>query len=312
MEVACRVKRIGFIGAGTVGTTLAMALHRAAYPVVAVASRRFASAQALADRVTGCAAFPSPQAVADRADLVFITTPDDAIAEVVAAVTWRPGQGVVHTSGAVSLDVLAGARKRGAWTGSVHPLQTFADPEQGLALLPGSTFALEGDAPILPLLHALVEALGGRPLVLPPAAKTVYHIAAVLVSNYTVTLAKLATDLWATFGIAPDVALEALVPLLQGTSRNLQVLGLPAALTGPIARGDVGTVRRHLEALADRAPALLDVYRSLGRQTVPIAVAKGRLSPEAAAVLEHVLSSPVADGEAGLRPQEDEDTTVRA
>jgi len=243
---------------------------------VAVASRSAASAERLAARLSGCCAVANAQAVADAADLVFITTPDDAIAGVAAQVRWRPGVWVVHVSGAESLDVLEPARRAGAAVGSIHPLQTFADHEQAVAAMPGSTFALEGDGLLLDCLRQMVAVLRGRAVELRPQDKALYHAAAVLVSNYVVTLMDMATTLWQQFGADEDSATQALVPLLQGTVDNLRRLGLPEALTGPIARGDLGTVRRHLEALAAWAPDLLPAYRELGLQTIPVAVALGR------------------------------------
>jgi len=266
---------LGFIGAGTTGEALARCLADAGYPIVAVASRSAASAERLAARLNGCRAVADAQAAADAADLIFITTPDDAIAAVASQVRWRPGAWVVHVSGAESLHVLAPARRAGAAVGSIHPLQTFADREQAVAAMPGSTFALEGDGALLDCLREMVTALRGRAVELRSQDKALYHAAAVLVSNYVVTLVDMATRLWQQFGAEPDSAAQALLPLLQGTVDNLRRLGLPEALTGPIARGDLGTVQRHLEALAAAAPNLLPAYRELALQTIPIAAALG-------------------------------------
>ena len=265
--------RLGFIGAGTTGSAFARCLADAGYPVVAVASRSAASAERLAERLNGCRAVENAQAVADMADLVFITTPDDAIASVAAQVQWRPGVWVVHVSGAESLDVLEPARCAGASVGSIHPLQTFADSEHAVAAMPGSTFALEGEGALLECLREMVAALRGRAVELRLQDKALYHAAAVLVSNYVVTLMDMATRLWQQFGADPDSTAQALLPLLQGTVDNLRRLGLPDALTGPIARGDVGTVQRHLVALEATAPNLLPAYRELGLQTIPVAAA---------------------------------------
>ncbi|HKZ51185.1 MAG TPA: DUF2520 domain-containing protein [Dehalococcoidia bacterium] len=273
---------VGFIGAGVVGKALALALHRAGYPVVAAASRRLSSAQALAGPIDGCQACPEPQAVVDAAELVFIAVPDDAIGAVVEALAWRPGQMVVHTSGASSTDILSPASMIGALVGSFHPLQTFAGVEEALASLPGTTFALEGDPELLAVLQGMAEALRGRWLVLSPGDKALYHAAAVLVSNYTVALVDAACQLWQQLGVEPAQAVGALLPLLKGTVSNIERLGLPQCLTGPIARGDVDTVRRHLSALAERASALLPLYRELGLLTIPLGLAKGSLSREAA------------------------------
>jgi predicted short-subunit dehydrogenase-like oxidoreductase (DUF2520 family) len=142
--------------------------------------------------------------------------------------------------------------------------------------MPGSTFALEGDGALLECLRQMVAALRGRAVELRPQDKALYHAAAVLVSNYVVTLMDMATRLWQQFGADPDLAAQALLPLLQGTVDNLRRLGLPDALTGPIARGDLGTVRRHMVALEATAPDLLPAYREMGLRTIPIAAALGR------------------------------------
>ncbi len=116
-----------------------------------------------------------------------------------------------------------------------------------------------------------------------------YHAAAVIACNYMVTLVKLATDLWQTFDVAPDEATQALLPLLRGTIANIDRVGIPQGLTGPIARGDTGTIRKHLEALEKAAPAVLSTYCDLGRQTVPIALAKGKIDNKQAEELLALL-----------------------
>jgi predicted short-subunit dehydrogenase-like oxidoreductase (DUF2520 family) len=119
--------------------------------------------------------------------------------------------------------------------------------------------------------------------------KVLYHAAAVIACNYLVTLTKLATDLWQTFGISTEEATQALLPLIQGTVDNLRNIGLPGCLTGPVARGDLGTIRKHLDALEARSPDLLSTYRELGRQTVPIAQAKGGVGEERARELKELF-----------------------
>ncbi|MBI2917974.1 MAG: DUF2520 domain-containing protein [Chloroflexi bacterium] len=284
--------RLAFIGAGTVGTALAVRLAEQGYLVVAAASRSPASALALANRVPGCRTYPSLQEAAAAADLVFITTPDAAIGTVAAQLRWQNGQAVVHCSGSDSLDVLDAARRQGADVGAFHPLQSFASVEQALRNLPRSTLALEASTPgLLETLRAMALALEGTPVVLGAGDKVLYHAAAVIACNYLVTLSKLATDLWGEFGVSRDEALRALLPLIQGTVNNLERVGLPNCLTGPIARGDLGTIEKHLSALTIRAPDLLPAYRELGKQTVPIALAKGRLDQERARQLCALLGA---------------------
>ncbi|MBA7619804.1 hypothetical protein ES703_27145 [subsurface metagenome] len=281
--------KLGFIGAGTVGTALAVLLSGKGYPVVAVSSRRQASAEKLAREVRGCRACDSNQDVADVAELVFITTPDDAIGEVASQVNWHRGQSIVHCSGADSTDILEPAKESGAMVGSIHPLQTFAGVKQAIANIPGSTFAVEAEEPLLSTLKDMATALDGHWIELKASDKVAYHAAAVIACNYLVTLVKLSTDLWQTFSIPPEPATRALLPLIQGTLNNIGTIGIPQCLTGPIARGDTGTIKKHLNALQKVAPALLPTYRELGLQTIPVSLAKGKINQQQADELETIL-----------------------
>ena len=284
-----RMLRLGFIGAGTVGTALAIRLSSKGYQVVAVSSRSHTSAKNLAQRVNDCHAFDNNQGVADAAEFVFITTPDDAIAPVASEVKWHPGQSVVHCSGAASTDILQPAKRLGANVGVFHPLQTFANVGQAIENLPGSTFTLEAEEPLLNTLKDMATALDGNWVELKASDKVIYHAAAVIACNYLVTLVKLATDLWQTFNVPPHQATQALLPLLRGTINNIETVGIPQCLTGPIARGDTGTIKKHLDALQKSAPTILSTYRELGLQTIPIALAKGRINQHQAKELEAIL-----------------------
>jgi len=281
--------KLGFIGAGTVGTALAVRLNSKGYQVVAASSRSQTSARNLAEVIRGCRAFNNNQGVADVSELVFITTPDDAIASVVSQIQWHVGQSVVHCSGADSTDTLEPAKKLGAQVGVFHPLQTFASAKQAIENMPGSTFALEAEEPLLSTLKDMATALDGHWVELKASDKVIYHAAAVIACNYLVTLVKLANDLWETFNIPSNQATQALLPLLRGTINNIDNVGMPQCLTGPIARGDTGTINKHLDALQKKAPALLSTYRELGLQTIPIALAKGKINQHQAGELEAVL-----------------------
>ena len=281
--------KLGFIGAGTVGTALSVRLSSKGYQVIAVSSRSQTSARNLAQAISGCRAFNNNQDVADTAELVFITTPDDAIAPVVSQIQWHTGQSVVHCSGADSTDTLEPAKKLGAQVGVFHPLQTFASVSQAIENIPGSTFALEAEEPLLNTLKEMASALDGNWVELKAGDKVIYHAAAVIACNYMVTLVKLASDLWQTFNVSPHQATQALLPLLRGTINNIDTVGIPQCLTGPIARGDTGTIKAHLKALQEKAPAILSTYRELGLQTIPIALAKGRINQDKAEELEAIL-----------------------
>jgi predicted short-subunit dehydrogenase-like oxidoreductase (DUF2520 family) len=280
---------IGFIGAGTTGTALAVRLAQHGYQVIAVSSHSLTSAEKLAGRISGCQVYNRAQEVAGMAQLVFITTPDDTIAKLAAEIQWHDGQSAVHCSGAHSIDILEPAKQQGADTGCFHPLQTFASVDQAIDNMPGSTFAIEADEPLSSILKEMATALEGDWVTLKAGDKVLYHAAAVFACNYLVTLVKLATDLWQTFEVPTAQAIKALMPLLRGTLSNIENVGLPNCLTGPIARGDLGTISRHLESLGEQAPPLLNIYKELGRQTIPIALAKGKIDLQRAEELKALL-----------------------
>src|SRR5579859_3614994 len=302
LKSAGALPRLGVVGVGAVGTTLAWGLAACDYPVVALAGRTSGSAAWLAEQLPGCLATASPAEVAELAELVILAVPDDAIASVAAAVPWRPGQAVVHCSGATPARALAVAGEQGALYGSFHPLLSIprarpAHADEARARLAGCTCAIEAPAPLAAVLAEIAERLGARAVLLEAEDRVPYHLAAVLVSNYTVALVSAATDLWARFGVSREDALVALVPLLRSTVANLGYLGLPESLTGPLARGDLGTVGAHLAYLAaqqeDQAPgaALLnEVYRALGRLSLPVAHARGRLGEAQYQALQDILA----------------------
>jgi len=284
-----KMLKLGFIGAGTVGTALSVRLSSKGYQVIAVSSRSQTSARKLAQTVSGCHVFNNNQDVADTAELIFITTPDDTIASVAAETQWHRGQSVVHCSGALSVDILEPAKKLGARVGAFHPLQTFASVKQAIENMPGSTFAVEAEESLLSTLKDMAIALDGHWIELKANDKVAYHAAAVIAGNYLVTIAKLATDLWQSFNIPQSQATQALLPLIRGTIHNIDTVGIPQCLTGPIARGDIETIKKHLNALQKVAPALLSTYQELGRQTIPIALAKGKINQHRAEELEAIL-----------------------
>ncbi len=289
--------RIGIIGAGRAGSVLGRSLHDAGYSVVAVASRSASSARLLAESIPGADEKPNPQAVANVADLVLLSVPDDAIVDVCKSVRWREDQTAIHCSGAGSLDLLSHASQCGAEAGTFHPLQTFAEVQPGIANLPGSTFAIEASSDRLRgTLAQMARDLGGRPLVLAPGDKILYHASAVMLSNYFVALADAASSLWSQFGSDQAESLPALLPLARGTVANLASAGLPGALTGPIARGDIGTVLDHL-AVLQATPEILDLYVVLGLRAVSIASAQGGIDNATAERLVEVLRAATRSNE---------------
>jgi predicted short-subunit dehydrogenase-like oxidoreductase (DUF2520 family) len=302
-EPLASVGCVGIIGAGAVGTALARALAACGADVCAVASRHADRARALAERLPDARALPA-EVLVGEADLVLLAVPDGAIRPLAESLPWRAGQGVAHLCGAIGAEALAPAAARGARTASLHPLMTFTPavatlPEAALReRLAGCSWALDAaDAGLAATLEELVRALGGRAVRLGAEDRLPYHLAAVLASNYVVALMAGATRLWSAFGVAGDEALAALLPLLRGAVENLAADGLPQALSGPIARGDLDTVAAHLAWLREHAradaemEALEAAYIALAEVTIPVAQARGTLSDAAAAQLRRLLST---------------------
>ena len=269
---------IGFVGAGTLGRGLALALHGVGCNVVAVSSRTRASAEWLAERIAGCVALDTAQDVADAGDLVFITTPDGAIAEVAAGVRWRAGQGVVHCCGAASTELLTPAADAGAEVGAMHPFQTFAvlsEPEEAARRLSGVTFAVSATGWLADYLPSLAESLGGKAVAIPDELRPLYHASAVLACGYVATLLDAAVGLWTRMGFSEEDGIRAAMPLARATIEAIAAAGPANAVTGPAVRGDADTIAAHLTLLAERAPELVALYRELTLASVPLARGKG-------------------------------------
>ena len=277
---------VGFIGAGALGTTLALALSVVGWNVEAVASRSYASALRLARLIPGCSAESEPQAVVDRCRIVFLTVPDDVITQVASSLDWPADLGVVHCSGAGTTELLSSAATAGALSGSFHPLQTFTSlltnkdasvlPAVAQARLEGVTFAVEGSGWLRETLDAMASDLGGRTIEIEPADRPLYHASAVMSCGALVALLRSAASLWQKMGVDEETAFRSIIPLARATLENAAALGPEAAITGPVVRGDVATLRRHLEALEARAPEFLSLYIALTRASIPLTSALDR------------------------------------
>ncbi|ACA58667.1 Rossmann-like and DUF2520 domain-containing protein [Candidatus Desulforudis audaxviator] len=289
-------RRVCIVGAGRVGSTLALALQRGGYRIVGVASRGEQSARRLGERL-GCPFSVRPEQFTPNADVVLVTTSDREIAAVAARIQSRggftAGQLVAHTSGATPAEALAPAREAGAVVASIHPLQSFADADAALERLPGCYFGVEGDAAGVFRARRLVEDLGGVPLEVNAGDKALYHAAACVASNYLVAVIHLATELLGRCGWSRTDALKALGPLIDGTRENVRDFGVVGALTGPVVRNDRPTLEWHLAALTRLDAGYEGVYRALGVYTAGIAREQGALSAsqarELASLFEGVL-----------------------
>jgi len=276
--------RIAIIGAGSVGTAVGYLLSRGGYSVAGIGSRSIESARRAGQFIGQGEASTDLAHAAGQADIVFITTSDDAIEQVCKDIAaqggFRPGSLVVHTSGALSVDILDSARQAGADTASMHPLQSLPSVEDAIRNMPGSWFCLEGGPEALEKLREMLKVFQGRELVIQPGGKPLYHAGAAAVSNFLVATIGFGLELHQAAGISRQDSLRALLPLIQGTLKNIEHLGIPEALTGPIARGDEHTVEDHLISIAREKPELLGLYCRLGKYTAGLALEKGTLKKD--------------------------------
>lgn len=281
--------RIGFIGAGRLGQALAWQCARRGLRVTATASRVPAGAATLAARIPGCEVV-APQQVADRCDLVFITTPDGAIRATADALRWRAGTGVVHCSGATEVAELAKAEGDGAHTGGFHPLQTFGSAEAAALSLPGCTVTIEAKQPLDALLVELADRLGCRVNRLPPGTRPLYHAAAGYGSQFVNVLLHEAARMWQSWGADDAAAVRALLPLVRGTLASIEQAGVAAGMPGPVSRGDVGSVDKHVGAIAQFDAHALPLYRELCGRTVAIAQGQRRIDADTVQRLRRALA----------------------
>lgn len=281
------------IGPGKVGCAVSRRLYSAGYPLKAVIGRDLNRA-ADACRFIGCAAQLAGIGLQDAAtaDILLLAIPDDQIQGLALAIQQQKKlskrTALVHFSGSQQADLMRHDASD-AQLLSLHPLLPFASRERASEQLPDCPCAVEGDPDALVLGEELVRAFGGKPFRIPPDSKPLYHTAACLSSNYLVTLLDCATELFMQCGIAKQEAILLLQPLLRATLDNCATLGTEQGLTGPIVRGDCGTVRTHLTNLENLAPELLDLYRLLGGKTLALAKRSGRFSAEQAAPLDKLL-----------------------
>lgn len=268
---------LNIIGAGHVGRVLGRLLAGVdGITVQDVLTRSPASAQAAVDFI-GAGTPVASYAALRRADVTMLAVSDDQIGPACAALVAEGRQAgaiVFHCSGALSSNLLLPASQAGASVASVHPIRSFADPAQVAASFDGTYCGIEGDALALAFLTPALIAIGARPVPIDPAAKTVYHAAAVFASNYLVTVLDASLRAYQAAGIPEAVARELAGPLITETVANVLRLGAAPALTGPIARGDMATVARQQQAVAQWDAATGELYAALVAPTVDLAKRK--------------------------------------
>ena len=278
---------ISVVGAGRVGTALAVLLQRAGHRITGV-SGGARTAERAAEFLPGVPVLPSTEA--SGAEVVIVAVPDGAIAEVVHEIAGllKEGQSVVHVSGASGLEALEAVARTGARRLAVHPLQSFPTVEAGIERLPGSGAAVTAeDEAGFALGEGLARDAGAVPFRLPDGARPLYHAAAVFAANYVAVVTVLADRLFREAGLTDPVPF--FEPLSRAVLENVAALGPAAALTGPAARGEAETIRRNLEALAERAQEAVPAYLALADVALDIARRSGRLPEDSRRAVEEVL-----------------------
>lgn len=286
--------RTAIVGAGRMGQGIGLGLVSAGWDVLLLAR----TARPVSPPLQLAAGAIAADAVRDRA-LVLVATPDDAIARAAEALAASGGVGrdhvVLHLSGLLDRTALAALARTGAALGSFHPLQSIAEPATAPVQLRGAFAGIEGDPRALVAGQRMAAALGMTAVPIDSTAKPAYHAGAVLAANYTTALVGVAARLAEAAGVPPETAARMYLPLVAGAAANLVDLGAAQALTGPIRRGDAGTIRAHLAAL----PAeLRPLYRILGRQALELAREAGLPEASARAVMD-VLEGDDGPGGAG-------------
>jgi predicted short-subunit dehydrogenase-like oxidoreductase (DUF2520 family) len=267
-------KEFSMIGAGRLGTSLAVALVRRGWRISLIVDNDPRAARE-ARRIVGAGRASAALRPASKpGDVIIIAVPDEAISAAAAilarsGIAWT-GRTVFHTSGLLPARALVPLRRKGARTASLHPIQAFPRKDTPPAAFKGITWGIEGDAEAVRAAEVIVRDLGGDMLLISERMKPLYHAACALASNALVALEGTAASLLRQAGIGEETALRILFPLVQGTLQNVKYLGLEKALTGPIRRGDAATVRKHLEALG-AAPEALEIYKALGRRILELA-----------------------------------------
>ncbi len=227
------------------------------------------------------------------ANLWLIATPDskiEAVAHQLDKASIVPKQAVVfHCSGSLSSDVLQPLKDNGAYIASIHPAHSFADPLRSLQSFAGTWCAMEGDTEALTKLQPLFKSIGGKTFALNTEIKPLYHAALAVASNYLVTLLDISLGMLEKAGIARDTAQALVSPIVIQTAENVFASDTASALTGPIARGDIDTIRNHLKILTEKSPDTLSIYKQLGDLTLPLAQKQGNIDSKQVEALQKLL-----------------------
>lgn len=282
----------GFIGAGKVGTTLGKYFNSNKFPIIGYVSKSYSSAEQSAE-ITNSTAYKELDKMVKLSKYIIITTPDDKIKDVVnnlllLDIKWDE-KTFCHTSGTYSSTILEPLYLKGSTTVSLHPMLSFADIDNSLKMLPHTPLTLEGQGNNLKDFIDTLELIKLNITRIEPNQKILYHTGACIVSNYLVTLMNTGIEIFKKIGFTQDVSLELIEPLVKGTINNIFSKGPENSLTGPISRGDIDTIKTHLETLDNQDPRLKEFYCVLGNETINLAKKQNKLDEYTLNTLKEVL-----------------------
>ena len=285
-----KVAKFGFIGVGRVGTALALRLNEKQYTVLNLSGKSPDSGESLSQRIPGSVASSIINTINDS-DIIFICVPDDIIQNLVDKLPWVKGQIIIHTSGALNIQT---PNNTSIHLANLHPLQTII---MDSPLQYNFSFGIQSKDPIIQRnLEELVVDLGGSGFIIPEKLRSLYHASAVMASNYLVTLMGISTELWKELGYDEVESLRALLPLIKQTITNIETYGVQNALTGPIERGDTGTIEKHIETLGQKADTLLPLYYEMAKHTINIAKRKGSIEQAQEDELMNLINKHISKG----------------
>ncbi|OPJ56272.1 Rossmann-like and DUF2520 domain-containing protein [Alkalithermobacter paradoxus] len=283
---------ICFVGSGKVATSFGFYLKQKGYNIVGYYSKTTESAKKAAN-ITETTSYENLQHIIGLSDIIFITTNDDAIESVVNNICdenmLRKDQIIVHMSGSLSSNVLKRAKDFGCFVYSMHPLQSFADIEGSINKLKSTVFTIEGCDEKIEVIESILKNTGNKYFRIDSQLKSIYHAGACVVSNYLVTLMDFGLSFFEKSGINREDAFEAVYPLISGTLENIRNLGCEKGITGPIARGDINTVKKHLTSIEENIPERLDFYRIMALRTVDISSRYALKDSEKVQILKNIL-----------------------
>ncbi len=267
---------VGIVGTGRVGPSLAKVLRESSVEVSGIWGRNYEKCLD-ASEFAGVKAYKNLEDLIERSKVIIIAVKDDAICHVAESIKGKlNGKVFAHTSGSIPSSVLKPLKEKGGLIGSFHPLQSFGSRESGVTLVRRCYIAIEGDEEAVKVLWKLAERIGAEPFRIETKGKVLYHASAVMACNLFYGLYYLATEMLSLCGVEEKVKDKVLIPLVEGTVENIKTLGPVKALTGPVVRGDVGTVKKHLEEMEGRfLNEHVRVYKTLSKVLLRMAKERG-------------------------------------